>query len=488
MVRLITVHGTFAGRDSDTGESWWQKGSPFMVELQNHVAEDLEIAPFHWSGANSEVDRRRTGTKLASAIHDCEDPPIVVGHSHGGSAAIQALLLLYLRRGQKCCDLVRGFVTVGTPMFRFRPNRNPFSRFDVAGRLMLLVALGLITVKIAEMATGTYAGERIRNFGGGINEFVLSVEFILAAVILVVLYAYSFRNTRRQKIFRDNTLAEHFSDRYVALNHDQDEAINGLIKAKTVSPKLIKMKTVFVALFSSMSFVFVGFFFLMHALDLQGLSPPTALADGFVALQEEVIDPAEDAIYAGAAAAEPGGVADRIFQSEALSGVLGLFALVPVGTLIILSAGIALLVSLVATPGLSAFLTAQLKSQSFGDDGFGETIDQVAPGLDFSQPTVGTLPKAVQQEMISASTNDAGEAIQRLRELLSSGELLDSKGADLVAQSMKFERSELLHNAYFHSPLFAKQLAAELIVRFGLTPTPSFESDVILRDLRHKLA
>lgn len=488
MVRLITVHGTFAGRDADTGESWWQKGSPFMVELQKHVAEDLEVAPFHWSGANSEIDRRRTGTRLAGAIHNCEDPPIVVGHSHGGSAAIQALLLLYLKRGQKCCDLVRGFVTVGTPMFRFRPNRNPFSRFDVAGRLMLLVALGLITVKMAEMATGTYAGERIRNFGGGINEFVYSIEVILAVAIIGILYAYSFRNTRRQKIFRDNVLAQHFAGRYTALNHDQDEAINGLIKAKSVTPKLVKMKTVFVALFSSTSFVLVGFFFLMHALDLQGLSPPTPLADGFVALHQEVIDPAEDAIYAGAAAAEPGGLADQIFQSRALSGILGLFALIPVGTLIVLSAAIALAVSLVATPGLSAFLTSQIKSQSFGDDGFGETIDQVAPGLDFSQPSVGTLPKAVQDEMIAASTHDAGEAIQRLRELLSSGELLDSKGADLVAQSMKFERSELLHNAYFHSPLFAKHLAAELVVRFGLTPSASFESDPILRDLRHKLA
>ena len=468
MVKLITVHGTFAGRESDTGDSWWQRGSPFMKEVQSLIDDKIDVQPFHWSGENSEMDRRRTGARLADAIDDCKEPPIVVGHSHGGSAGIQALLVLFIKQGQECCEQMRGFMTVGTPMFRFRSNRNPFSRYDVVGRILLLVAIGMLAMKAGDIASQELAGDEVGNVFSGLVEYVSSIQVGLAALTIFGLWAYSRRNIKRQKFFKNNTLFQHFGDRYVALNHQQDEAINGLIKANVIKPRLVKYHTIFVSIFSGLSFVLLSFFFLVQLLEVRNVPLPSVVGDSYYTLQDVVIDPAEDAVYA---------VGGSVGETALFNELVEVLSLIPVGAFLIVSAFVALLTAFVVTPGLSAFLTAQVKGQSFGDDGFGETIEHVAPGLNFQQENVGTLPPNVERQMIDASTRDAGAAITRLRELLSSGELLDSEGADLVAQSMKFERSELLHNAYFHSSLFVRLFAAQLVGRFGLKPSQAFQQD-----------
>lgn len=469
MVKLITVHGTFASRDSDSGDSWWQRGSPFMKDVQALIGERLDVQPFHWSGQNSEMDRRRTGANLADTINDCKEPPIVVGHSHGGSAGIQALLVMFIKKGQASAEKLRGFMTVGTPMFRFRSNLNPFARFDVVGRILLLVAIGMLAMKAGDIASQVRGGDSdITGFFGGVVEFVSSIQFGLAALTLVWLWGYSRRNTKRARYFKDNRLIETFRERYVALNHQQDEAINGLQKANTIQPKLVKRSTIFVSIFSGLSFVLLSFFFVVQLLEVRDVPLPDVVGNSFNTLENVVIDPAEDVIYA---------VGGDVGESQIFNDLVEVLALIPVGAFLFVSAFVALITAIIVTPGLSAFLTAQVKGQSFGDDGYGETISHVAPGLDFEQENVGTLPSTVQAQMIEASTRDASAAIQRLRELLSSGELLDTEGADLVAQSMKFERSELLHNAYFHSPLFTKYFAAQLVGRFGLKPSKAFEAD-----------
>lgn len=478
MVKLITVHGTFAGSPKSSGDKWWQKGSPFLSELQTFISEPLEVKPFHWLGSNSETERRRTGQRLARAISACPEPPIVIGHSHGGSVTILALALLYLKRGAKCCDLVRGFATVGTPMLIFRFNRNPFSRFDVAGRLLLLFALGLLALKVNEIATDAYTGEEITGIVSGLLEYVRSIEFGLAALILLVLYGYSFRNRQRGKLFRQNRLYEFFADRYLAFNHEEDEAINGLRKAHRVQPKLVKRSTVFVTLFSGLSFILVSFFFLTQLLEASHVPMPEVVGEGSEALEEVVYKPFERLLYANFP-----GLAEHALSRQ----LLATFTLVPIGAVLSLSALLAFTTSLLVTPGLSHFVSNQIKSQSFGDDGYGETVHDVVPGLDFAANGVGTLPPAVESEMETASVRDAGSAIQRLRELLASGELIDSQGADLMAQSMKFEKSELLHNAYFHSPLFIRYMAARFILTFGLTPSERFASDAAAQDLLTQL-
>jgi len=476
MVRVITVHGTFAGDEADKGEKWWQKGSWFQNELQSLIADKLDFQPYHWSGDNSEMDRRRAGNQLARVIDGSPEPPLVIGHSHGGSAIIQALVVLLIRRGTAAKEQIRGFLSVGTPMFLFRGNRNPFSRFDVTGRLAMLIALGLLGLKLAEIVTGSYEGDRtIDSLWTGLFEFVASVQVGLAVLILALLAGFSLRNIRRGRILRANKAYEQFADQYVALNHQQDEAINGLISAKKIQPKLVKTQTVFITLFSTLSFTLITLFFAIQFLPLINLVPPEAVDRFYSSLEYRVLFPLAQLIDPMIEQATTMMFGDQ--NSVIIDDLLALFSVVPVFIFILLSAIVAFPTALMATPALSYFVANQLKSQSFGDDGYGETIAKVAPGMDFTQEKVGTLPAVVEQEMIQASVDDAGDAIQRIRELLSSGELLDTKGADLMAQSIKFERSELLHNAYFHSPLFARYMAAQLVGKFGLRPSRAFDQD-----------
>ena len=37
MATIITVHGTNAGDESDTGDQWWQQGSEFQGKLSEYV-------------------------------------------------------------------------------------------------------------------------------------------------------------------------------------------------------------------------------------------------------------------------------------------------------------------------------------------------------------------------------------------------------------------------------------------------------------------
>src|SRR5690348_9170014 len=68
---VVTVHGTNDGADTDSGDKWWQTDSSFCRKLQAKGGSrgvDLDIRPFHWDGANSDVARRRAGRRLARML------------------------------------------------------------------------------------------------------------------------------------------------------------------------------------------------------------------------------------------------------------------------------------------------------------------------------------------------------------------------------------------------------------------------------------
>ncbi|MEM9234360.1 MAG: hypothetical protein AAGA69_09015 [Pseudomonadota bacterium] len=132
---------------------------------------------------------------------------------------------------------------------------------------------------------------------------------------------------------------------------------------------------------------------------------------------------------------------------------------------------------LLLAPLLNGFVIGTLRGNAYGNDGFGETLKDVHPGADFNSARPGNLPKDIEEEMIANSLEDAPEAIQRLRSLFGVAELTSKEGHDPVAMATKFEKSELIHNAYFHSDKFIKFLAAHLVARFGLTATQDLEED-----------
>jgi alpha-beta hydrolase superfamily lysophospholipase len=81
-----------------------------------------ELHPFQWSGANSELARERAAKALARTVQDLRrkfEAVHIVGHSHGGNVANQALDRL--RWGQERSGRrVTRCVTVGTPFLKQR--------------------------------------------------------------------------------------------------------------------------------------------------------------------------------------------------------------------------------------------------------------------------------------------------------------------------------------------------------------------------------
>jgi hypothetical protein len=69
---IITVHGTNDALPDSRGGQWWQIGSPFAEILARELAargwSDVEIAPHHWSGANSDADRLAAAKALVGRI------------------------------------------------------------------------------------------------------------------------------------------------------------------------------------------------------------------------------------------------------------------------------------------------------------------------------------------------------------------------------------------------------------------------------------
>jgi hypothetical protein len=188
------VHGTNDGAEADSGEKWWQTGSDFCSKLGAKGEArgiELDIRPFHWDGANSDVARRQAGRRLAAVLRGAlreAGEASVVGHSHGGNVVVYALDDPWLDRAYRCGAL--RVVSVGTPFFDDR--RRWISTInEVAIRTILAaVAIGLagLGMWLAGMTDGVWPqGHRMRigitqlgTSGSGADDGALSLQGIVS--------------------------------------------------------------------------------------------------------------------------------------------------------------------------------------------------------------------------------------------------------------------------------------------------------------------
>lgn len=227
MVKIITIHGTNAGRPEDHGDQWWQKGSPFQERLQELIEDPLEIEPYHWSGANSERQRRKAGATLAKLIAKETEPPIVVGHSHGGSVAAHALFHLHIKSRRNFAKRIRTLITVGTPMLRFKGTLIPLARLHPIAQLVLVASIVLASAYM------------LSDWGGLAPLPVLAAA---AVAILGLIYYFIRTGMRRSTTFRRNLLARALAGKYAPLNHSIDEALLALKSVARIRLTFLKAR------------------------------------------------------------------------------------------------------------------------------------------------------------------------------------------------------------------------------------------------------
>lgn len=165
----IMVHGTFAARDDDVGDCWWQSASNFAERFVSLLPSSVRVARigevFHWSGANSERARSKAASKLIRHLHSLEERGHnyhLVGHSHGGSViwnALQSSILL-----KRPLKGLQSWTTIGTPFLQHR-GRGTLSINNLVSLIIGLVLLvpaawapQRLLITLRDIATNNPAG------------------------------------------------------------------------------------------------------------------------------------------------------------------------------------------------------------------------------------------------------------------------------------------------------------------------------------------
>lgn len=260
MAKIVTVHGTFAHIDTasdptvvaggDDSRQWWQPGSSFEYQISRMVDSDgssgepgsgVAFKPFVWNGDNSETSRRRAGTRLLAelkALEAANEKYCVVGHSHGGSVISSALLEASVN-GTKLEGLKR-WITIGTPFVELRRERFLFLRLPLLLKAMFIASLMLLFMYLFYVV-----GELLDGQVALTNERVVTrliVSTALTAMPFLVYYAIAFFYDRNQRVFyrrRSKNLArKQFADRWLAMSHEDDEAVRGLGSLRRMELKI----------------------------------------------------------------------------------------------------------------------------------------------------------------------------------------------------------------------------------------------------------
>jgi hypothetical protein len=242
-LRVILVHGTGSAATEDIGTSWWQIGGGFQEWLKGSGESDWSVQPilktgsyveedngiFHWSGANSELERRRAGQRLASLLRTFEEkgqPYALIGHSHGGSVIWHALLDLYTS-GLKL-DCLHSVVTLGTPFLRFG------ARWAWMRQLVLLGACAIgfwilqpLWIEFLDQASDLWISGEYSGLVIAITSIVAWVVITLLSAVMTIKCTFNGLKERKRKS-QEAELEIRLGERLLCISLPTDEAINGL--------------------------------------------------------------------------------------------------------------------------------------------------------------------------------------------------------------------------------------------------------------------
>lgn len=317
MTTLITIHGTNDGLPTDgaspqeIAEKWWTATSDFGTEVRQ---AGYTVDPFQWSGDNDEMGRRAAGKALYKKLRDQDRagaPFAVIGHSHGGSVLYHALRYAAARR--QALPHLQRLVSVGTPFLTFQRKPGLFERFGTFGRLSIIFIVTSLMMTIALGLTQTLSGGRLDGVTGQ-PAFVENLELlIISGVLTVILAAGILRFRRYYASGVGGKIATLFKDRWTALAHDSDEAVNSLTHAPAVKPVLVDHDVTRGLM--QLVFVLIGIFY------IYGSSLVDAFG-GYVPAEARVLSGAGDTIVEVSDQLAAPAVLDQLNTAASVPGAL----------------------------------------------------------------------------------------------------------------------------------------------------------------------
>ncbi|WP_334149106.1 hypothetical protein [Hyphomicrobium sp.] len=461
MATIVTVHGTFSSGPLE-GQKWWQQGSAFacrLPELIEGTDGQLVIAPFVWTGLNSETARRRAGGSLAKRLAELEargEPYAVIGHSHGGSVVSTALL--HAARNQRPLPALQRWITIGTPFIKTERQRFLFSRLGVFGRAIYLTLLMFL-----------FLGGLIA-MGGSVDNEVGAWVLLIATFFVPLALFYGvlrFQERRRSLGFNPRLLGfaeKHFADRWFPLWHAKDEAVQCLKAVKRLDLAIFPRH--FAA--SALNLLTVGLLPLLALLALNSPSIMNAIASRVFSIIEpsavaELYPSGGTNIFENAAVLFLGVIVIpanlllpgvRFDEAPMLAQigllVFGITLLVGAAyVLALVSSAIARLVSHGLSIILNPLTLAQLKAATYGSDTQEDFAIDASAWPVWLTRGFPPLPAEVADGIETASDRAIGTAIPKFRNIVDSLTAAETSEAtsNVIADYLTWQ--ELIHTSYF---------------------------------------
>ncbi|NNU16413.1 alpha/beta fold hydrolase [Parvularcula sp. ZS-1/3] len=391
MGRVILIHGTFDGDESETGERWWQKGGAMRADLE---AAGHQVEAFRWSGENSDVARMKAAQALAHRLAETDDEVTLLAHSHGGNVAREALILLKPDERARIRT-----VSIGTPFLDRVP---PFTRNLWGWETLLLVSVFAILIAIQPVSGRSF--EEM----SGLSDNEILTGFGVIGVSWALLFLWRIVRNR----------AANYTDvagLFTPITHTGDEAVAMLqmadrqkIEAATVANsrstiRLAMMPLVFLAMAGSV--VWLLYYF---------------------AINWEV-------------------------AYDEWQGLLVGIPLFAAGTFfagVILTTFLSFPLSYVAPPVLNGIVQSTIKSSGLGLDS-GASYRRVGPSP-VAGGKVQTMPSGLEATISDHANAALSGRVGLLREVLTTA---SQKGIDpMKALDETFTWDELIHTAYFRVP------------------------------------
>ncbi len=484
-IRIVTVHGTGAGGESDKGTGWWQLDSPFQKKLAAYVDlsdQNVDVVPFHWGvGPNSETERRAAGKRLFAQLREYDTQGIdyhLVGHSHGGSVIYDALLHSAARN--EPLARLQNWFTIGTPFLDYKPNGFLFSRLNIWGQLIyvtaiasLLFAIGLVAshlfdLPFGQVVKGALGDNATRIFYVPVLTFLLTY-FVISYGLLFLTERLTKRWASDKQKHRTRDLYER---KWVGFWHRDDEAISALSNVGSLRRAIVPSNFL-VPLFSLIPLIatIIGIGYLFSAA-AHTLTPDNPTASDFFgklgqsAIKVEDMNLTFDTLLK---------TAWELIQVVVviMGPLLGIYLLVT-SAAIGVSRLLAHIIGRPAAAGIDRLVWSSVRQRAWGNDRRGEYVAKVSNHPPQFDARYVALPKTVADRIANLSESQASETLRRAREML--GMSTDSKsmgdiGNDLSAQ---LTWKELIHTCYFDIDEFVRVLAAGLRAG-GVPPARGFK-------------